>query len=827
MTIGNVVRLHAPSARSTALFAACAIILSSLLSAQTPQTPAAPAAREAAAANRLPVRRVVLYKSGVGYFEHMGRVRGNQTVTVDFTSGQLDDVLKSLTTIDLDGGRVLGISYNSDAGLERRLGALRLPIGPNATRADLLNALRGAKVEVRSGVTQHIGRVLSVEKSERTVQNTVVTSETLSLVSDAGEIQTVALDPGVSVRILEADLNQEVSRYLSLVASTRDQDVRRVSISTSGTGDRDLFVSYISEVPVWKPTYRLVLPTAATGRKPLLQGWAIIDNTVGEDWENVELSLVAGAPQSFVQAISRPLYVQRPVVALPQHMSLAPQTHQSAMGVAGAGAIAGTISDRNGGSIPGVTVRVTQAGRAISTVVTDANGRYQVPSLSPGSYEVTVALQGFRTENRVGIIVSGGMETVLNVPLQIGSVNETVTVAGASPTFRNSTVAGLPQSSINVTVDGIGPGRAGGGGGGGRGGRGGAAGNTEFASTLSRTDALEEVMLRQAQQSDANAGQLGDLFEYKLKQPVTIRKNQSALVPILSGDVDAEKVSLWNSNTSSSRPLRSVWVTNATGLTLDGGSFSVIDGQAFAGEGLMDPLKPGEKRLLSYAVDLGVQMDAKGENVPVRVAKVQIARGLVIQTTEERQKRTYTARNDDTEPRVLVIEHPVRNGWKVGGTVSPAETTAAWYRYRLQIEPKKTAMIVIDETRPGQTQYAVSNITDDLVVAMVRDELITPAIEASLKQILAQKATIAQLNNQIQVKEREIATIGTDQDRVRENMKSLKGSSEEKQLLQRYVKQLQDQEDRLEVLRGEVKGLNDERQKAQSELTRMIEALAG
>src|SRR6476659_8597628 len=125
------------------------IVLSVLLQAQAP----APQPSASQTPDPLPVRRVVLYKSGVGYFEHMGRVRGNQTVTIDFTSGQLDDVLKSLTTIDLDGGRVLGISYNSDAGLDRRLASLRLPIGEQATRAQLLTALRGAKVEVRTGAT--------------------------------------------------------------------------------------------------------------------------------------------------------------------------------------------------------------------------------------------------------------------------------------------------------------------------------------------------------------------------------------------------------------------------------------------------------------------------------------------------------------------------------------------------------------------------------------------------------------------------------------------------------------------------------------------------
>src|SRR4029077_5408593 len=117
-------------------------------------------------------------------------------------------------------------------------------------------------------------------------------------------------------------------KYLSLVASTRDQDVRRMAISTAGDGDRDLLVSYISEVPIWKCTYRIVVPKEG---KPLLECWAIVDNTVGEDWRNVELSLVAGAPQSFVQELSQPYYTRRPVVALPQNAMITPQTHEATM----------------------------------------------------------------------------------------------------------------------------------------------------------------------------------------------------------------------------------------------------------------------------------------------------------------------------------------------------------------------------------------------------------------------------------------------------------------------------------------------------------------
>ena len=417
------------------------LALSVVTSAQTP-SPAAPQAPDP-----LPVRRVVLYKSGVGYFEHLGRVRGNQTVTIDFTSGQLDDVLKSMTALDLDGGRVSGVSYNSEAGLDRRLGALRLPVGQQTTRGEFLSALRGARLEVRAGAVKVIGRLLSVERLERRSDGGGVSSvDALSIVTDGGEIQTIALDAGVSVRIAERELNEEVGKYLALVASVRDQDLRRLTISTMGAGERDLFVSYVSEVPVWKATYRLVLPAATDTRRPLLQGWAIVDNTVGEDWENVQLSLVAGAPQSFVQSISKPYYVQRPVVPLPERVLLSPQTHQGAIATAGAGVLAGMVADRDGGAMPGATVRRHPRGRArrrgrdrSRRTLSRAERLARRRTTSPFS------LSGFRTVNYSAVSVTGGMETVLNATLEVGSVNETVNVTG-----RSCTVSGLPQSSVNV-----------------------------------------------------------------------------------------------------------------------------------------------------------------------------------------------------------------------------------------------------------------------------------------------------------------------------------------------------------------------------------------
>src|SRR5207244_1229061 len=211
-------------------------------------------------------------------------------------------------------------------------------------------------------------------------------------------------------------------------------------------------------VPLWKTTYRLVLPSKP-GVKPLLQGWAIVDNTVGEDWSDVELSLVAGAPQSFIQQLSQPYYGRRPVVALPESVQLTPQTHAATLESMGA-------ADRMvAGGVPGGV-----AGGVMGGVIG-------------------------------GVGSGSGRASRLMAPMP---------ALGPPP-------APMPEE-----------------------------------------EAVEEA--REESEPFAEGNTLGDLFEYKLKERVTIRKNQSALVPILQTDIAAERVSLWSESLGVARPLRALWV---------------------------------------------------------------------------------------------------------------------------------------------------------------------------------------------------------------------------------------------------------------------------
>jgi hypothetical protein len=504
-------------------------------------------------AAKLPVRRVVLYKTGVGYFEHSGQVRGNQTVEVDFTSSQLNDVLQSLTVLDLSGGRIAGVNYNSEAPLSQRLGMLRLPLDEKTDLSKFYAALRGAHLEVRSSAGTITGRLLSIEQKTRASAGTTFDVDLATLVSDSGEVHTVEITPAVSVRLTEGDVTREVGQYLSLLASMRQEDVRRMTIATAGTGDRQLYVSYISETPIWKTTYRVVLP--ANGKdQPLLQGWAIVDNTVGEDWTNVELSLVAGAPQSFIQQLSQAYYGRRAVVPLPQYAQLAPQTHEGAM-LGGSASLTGTVTDASGAVVPNARVQVfSPSGQVAATVTTDNQGNYQVSDLPAAEYRIEYSSPGFQKSIVQQAALGGGQELTQNVTLQVGSQTQAVMVEGAGDALQTNSASLGSVAGVGGAILG--------------------APRSKIVGGPANAPALNPYAIaaaRSAGSAAAQANDLGDLFEYKLKDRVTIHKNESALVPIVQIPVAAEKVSLWNSSLNSPRPLRALWLTNSSALTLDEG----------------------------------------------------------------------------------------------------------------------------------------------------------------------------------------------------------------------------------------------------------------
>ena len=284
----------------------------------------------------VPVKEVVLFSSGVGYFQHEGTVHGDASTELRFKTVQINDILKSLVLNDLDGGHVGVVTYPSQDPLEKTLASFQVDISDNPSVGELLNKLRGARISLgysgANGAESLLGTVLGVE--EREVPGgkegaDPLKKEFLNLVTDHG-IRSLELARVDRFQLEERNLQEELNRALAAVAGARDQDKKPVDIRFNGQGDRRVRLGYVVETPIWKASYRLVLPGQdAKDKQGMLQGWAIVDNQTDNDWKDVRLSLVSGRPISFSQDLYQPLYVPRPTVVPELYASLRPQAYQA------------------------------------------------------------------------------------------------------------------------------------------------------------------------------------------------------------------------------------------------------------------------------------------------------------------------------------------------------------------------------------------------------------------------------------------------------------------------------------------------------------------
>ncbi len=285
------------------------------------------AARADDVAVEVPVQKVVLYSSGVGYFEHGGSVTGDATAELRFKTEQINDMLKSLVLQDLGGGQVGTVVYPSQDPLAKTLKSFEVDISGNPSLGDLLNQLRGAYVTVTALGQDVTGMILGLEQREKPVDDGApVTVTVLNLVTDAG-LKAFELPLVSMIHLEDQQLQQELNRALVALAQARGQDKKPVTIEFNGQGERRVRIGYVVETPIWKTTYRLIL-SESESEAANLQGWAIVENQTESDWDNVQLALVSGRPISFIQNLYEPLYIDRPVVQPELYASLRPQSYE-------------------------------------------------------------------------------------------------------------------------------------------------------------------------------------------------------------------------------------------------------------------------------------------------------------------------------------------------------------------------------------------------------------------------------------------------------------------------------------------------------------------
>jgi len=670
-------------------------------------------AQDAAPASPLPLKDVVLFSSGVGYFQREGRVAGGTAVDLSFRAEQINDILKSLVLID-PAGAVRPVSYALKDAATRRLFAVGQGLNSSVTLGALLRQFQGARLRLEMGGEAVEGRLVSVSLKAIPVKDAgVVQSEVVNVLTEGG-LRAVVLDQITQVRLLDERLDRELRESLELLARGLDDQRQKVQLQFGGAQARQVKAGYLQETPVWKTSYRLVLED---GQKPFLQGWAIVENTTDEDWKDVRLSLVSGRPVSFIQDLYQPLYVPRPVVQAQVIGSPNPQTY---------------------GEVLEFGEREVAAAKAAT------------PPPAPAR--------------------------------------------GARPAA---------------------PGAAGGLGG---------AGFGADAELLARrrNAGMAADKLAESVASQAEGTERGALFEYAIKTPLTLPRGQAAMVPIVTAPIDGEAVSIFDPAADAKRVLGGFRLKNNTGLHLSGGPVTVFRDGTYGGDAQITNLQPAEDRLLSYTVDLELVADHQEPKFRQETLDVAAKAGVLWVTRKQLREHTYTFRNKSEKAKVVLIQQAEEEGFKLTTPEKPFERTPDHYRFRLDVPGAKTAELKVVEERPVREEIALINADLNFITAWAQNAQAPEKLRAALKQLIARRQTIVDLQAKRAALEAELKAIDQEQDRIRKNMAQLDRTNP---LYQQYVKKLTDQESQIEGLRAQIAANRTAEEAAQRELRAFLEML--
>jgi hypothetical protein len=641
----------------------------------------------------IPIREVILYKSGVGYFERGGTMRSGESGRLDFKASDMNDVLKSLTVSGQDGAKVTGLRYDSSQPLNEKLADFPFKIDGQASLALLLDQMKGAKVELRYGAETVSGTVVSgrmIKGDDKQPDR-----EQLVVLLDSGDLRTLDLAAASSLRFADPKLQSQLRDYLTLVNQSRSTDKRSIYIDSSDAKDRQIAASYMIPTPVWKSSYRLIFGSKP---EPTLEGWAIIDNTTGEDWTNVRLAVVSGRPVSFISNLYEPKYVARQTVELPEDRAANPVIYGGAL---------------------------------------DAAVANRAPVAPPAP--------GFAAKSQ----------------LRLGSGS-----AGAAMNGR------FTESLVALNVD---------------------------------------------------SGELGELFEYGFSMPVTVKKDESAMLPFLQQEIGARKLLIYSENYGE-HPMNAAELNNSTAKTLDGGPITVFEAASYAGEALMTTLKAGDKRLISYAVDLGTRVTTQFDSGRDLVREIHVNRGALTARLAVDETKTYTIHNVDLKPKTLIIEHAQRPGYKLLAQKA-TETTTNAYRFEVKLGAGATEKFPVAEERVYETTTSLSSLTPDVLLAYVQNKDLSEAVRRQLQQILDMKRQIADLDGQIHQLDSDIGNIVTDQNRIRQNIESLNKVSGQQDQVQKYARQLAAQESDLATSRDKLSDLKKQKSASESKMNTLIDTL--
>jgi hypothetical protein len=645
----------------------------------------------------LPIKRVVLFKHGVGHFEREGQINGDASIDLSFRASEMNDVLKSLTVLDLNDGVITSISYESTLPVNEQLKDIAIRLPEDNALSGLLSQMQGARVAVEIGQKTVKGIVTGIETVKRQTDNTILDSTYVSLLVEGGALQTFEVMEAKQITLLDDNLKKDLQHLLEVLIGSKKKDLKKLTVFLKGEGERTINISYIVAAPVWKTSYRLLLDE----KSPLIQGWALVDNTQDEDWENVSLSLVAGLPVSFIHDLYSPRYQKRPEIQVKQEAAYAPPESEAAL-----------------------------------------------KQLSSAELDSLDFLDSDEEMPRTRALYASAPQ-VKRVALKKAALERTV-----------------PVQTRTVEV--------------------------------------------------------GDLFQYEIENPVTVRRQQSALVPILQTDFNGKRVVVYNPEIREQNPMSAVLFKNTTGLTLENGPITVFEDDAYVGEAMLNTLKPDEEQLVSYSVELGcvVSIDPKSDKQNVHQA--HILHGHMYLNHYELAHKTYIINNKTDRTLEFFLEHRFNQGWDLVDTPKPEERTEHFYRFRFEVPGKKIERFTVTERHQRGTTYTLQNTSREQIKLWLEKKYIDKNTLHSLEGIIQLTEQVTQIGRDIKAKEEAIKAVYKNQERVRQNLQALGKTEDERSLRERYITNLGDEEDKLAQYQAEIEALKAQKDSTEKNLNTQI-----
>ena len=678
--------------------------------------------------SKLNVKKVIIFKHGVSYFILNGKQKGTGTFELEFKIDEMNDVLKSLFVLDTsENGYISSISYDAALDTSQLLKTIMLNVPDHDSFSSLITQIKGADVIINIGTSnKDTGTIMGIEFIEKLSENIKITEKILTLLKSDGVITKIPFSEITSFEILNDDLKKDLKFFLDTVIAGKKKDSKKITINCEAggeEGDRTILVSYIRESPVWKTSYRLIMSKQqALDKKCLLSGWALIENTTNQDWEDIELSLVAGMPVSFIYDFYRPIYIQRPVIQPPRVLSARP---------------------------------------------TDIEEGLEMDKFEDYKMKEAEAMPKLSKKRAVA---RGGMPP--------------------------------PAPGMGAVASTVG-----------------------FAADMDDATLLDKVKAQTATQTK----DLGELFEYNISNPVSIKRKHSALVPILTEEINAKKILLYNKLEFGKNPNACLEITNNSGLTLERGPATIIYDNNLAGEAIVPFLNKDDTRLLNYAVEQAIIITHEEESQSQNVHRISFGGSYCYEYYYTNQKTIYKVKNKTNEEKELYLDHPKQSGYKILESPIEPEETPNYWRFKINLKPKDAIKFEIKERMENYSSYYLYNYSkEDLlkrVAFYTQQKFINEELEAQLKEI----GELIGKKNDVDVKrsklENEKYEMTDEQARLRENISVLGDSSQENSLKEKYIKKLSIQEERFETINNEIKQYDKDIIRLDKEISLKIENL--